>query len=639
MNKNYDFCGWATRNDLLCSDGRIIRRDAFKHNDGDKVPLIWNHDHSSPSKLVGHCILQNRPEGVYTYGYLNNSKSAQEAKEGLLHGDIDSLSIYANHLTQNGSEVLHGSIKEVSLVLAGANPGARIENVIEHMDGCEEEAIITTGDYIELYHADESEKTTKEESKEEESKAAKDNDKEKTVKDVIDTMTEEQKTVMYAVVGAALEEADKGKGGDDDDDKEKEVKHADDDEDNDDEDNDDETVKDVIDSMTDKQKTVMYAVVGAALEEASKGNKKTKNNEDEGDEDEMKHNLFEGTEQNTNEVEYLSHSDMEAIFNDAKETGSLKNAVLRHGITNIEYMFPANKNVENVPGFIKRNTEWVDIVLNGVHHTPFSRIRSLFADLTEAEARAKGYIKGHQKADEVFGMLRRRTNPTMIYKKQKIDRQDMIEITDFDIVAWLKSEMRIMLNEEIARAILVGDGRSTTSEDKIDEECIRPIWTDNDTYTIHKTIEVAANATEDDIAKAMIRGALKARKDYKGAGNPILFTTEDYLTNMLLMEDQIGRPIYDTEEKLQTAMRVSKIVTVPVMENLTRTVSGTTRTLAGIIVNLDDYNVGADKGGEVNMFDDFDIDYNAQKYLIETHCSGAMIKPYSAIALEIVVGE
>lgn len=624
MNKDYDFCGWATRNDLRCSDGRIIRRNAFQHNDGDKVPLIWNHDHSSPSKLVGHCILENRNEGVYTYGYLNNSKSAQEAKEGLLHGDIDSLSIYANHLQQNGSEVLHGSIKEVSLVLAGANPGARIENVIEHMDGCEEEAIITTGDYLEIYHADKDE--DKEEVKTPETKKEDKDSDEETVQDVIDSMTEKQKTVMYAVVGAALDES--GKGGS------KDVKHADDDDDDDSE----ETVKDVIDSMTDKQKKVMYAVVGAALEEASNGKKKS-DNEDEGDDEEMKHNLFEGNEQNTNELEYLSHSDMEAIFNDAKETGSLKNAVLRHGITNIEYMFPANKNVENVPGFIKRNTEWVDVVLNGVHHTPFSRIRSLFADLTETEARAKGYIKGNQKADEVFSMLRRRTNPTMIYKKQKIDRQDMLEITDFDIVAWLRSEMRIMLNEEIARAILIGDGRSNSSDDKIDEDCIRPIWTDDDTYTIHKVISVAADATEDDVAKAIIRGALKARKDYKGDGNPILFTTDDYLTDMLLMEDQIGRPIYDTEEKLRTAMRVSKIVTVPVMENQTRIVSGKTRTLAGIIVNLNDYNIGADKGGEVNMFDDFDIDYNAQKYLIETHCSGAMIKPYAAIALEIVSGE
>lgn len=577
--EEYDFCGWATRNDLRCSDGRIIRRNAFKHNDGEKVPLIWNHDHSSPSKLVGHCVLENRNEGVYTYGYLNNSKSAQEVKEGLLHGDIDSLSIYANHLQQNGDEVLHGSIKEVSLVLAGANPGARIENVIEHMDGFDEEAVITTGDYLELYHSDE---PKKEEPK-----------KEETMKN------EEPKK----------------------------------------KDESEETVQDVIDSMTDKQKTVMYAVVGAALEEAGKQSSSDEDEEkdDEGDEKEMKHNLFEGQENHTEE-EYLTHSDMEAIFDDARESGSLKKATLRHGITNVDYLYPDAKNVTNVPGWIKRQDEWVSTVMGGVHHTPFSRIKSMFADITTADARAKGYIKGHQKAEEVFAMLKRTTVPTTVYKKQKLDRQDIIEITDFDVVSWLKSEMRIMLDEEIARAILVGDGRAASSDDKIPEANIRPIWTDDDLYTIHKVINVTANADENAVAKAIIRGALKARKDYKGSGNPTLFTTEDYLTDMLLMEDTTGRPIYDTEEKLKTALRVSKIVTVPVMENLTRTVDGTSRKLAGIIVNLSDYNIGADKGGAVNMFDDFDIDYNAQKYLIETHCSGAMIRPYGAIALEVVAG-
>ena len=592
MYKDYDFCGWATRNDLRCSDGRIIRRDAFKHNDGDKVPLIWNHDHTSPSKLIGKCILENRPEGVYTYGYLNNSKSAQEAKEGLLHGDIDSLSIYANHLQQNGSEVLHGSIKEVSLVLAGANPGAHIENVIEHMDGCEEEAIITTGDFLELCHADE---PKKEEPKKEEPK------KEEPEKEEEPKVAEETKK----------------------------------------KDESEETVKDVIDSMTDKQKTVMYAVVGAALEEASKGEKETEDDEDEGDEKEMKHNLFEGQEMEMDQDVYLSHSDMEAIFSDAQETGSLKKAALAHGITNIDYLFPAHKNVDNVPGFIKRDDDWVDTVMNGVHHTPFARIRSVFANITADEARAKGFDKsrGNKKSDEVFALLKRRTSPTMIYKKQKIDRQDVIDITDFDVVSWIKTEMRMMLNEEIARAILIGDGRGVSSDDKIDEDCIRPIWTDDDVYTIKQVVTVAANATEDDIAKAIIKSSLKARKDYKGSGNPTLFTTEDYLTDMLLTEDNIGRRLYDSIDKLKAAMRVSNIVTVPVMENQTRTVSGTTRTLAGIIVNLNDYNVGADKGGSANMFDDFDIDYNAYKYLIETRCSGAMIRPYSAIALEIVVGE
>ena len=590
-NNTYDFCGWATRNDLRCSDGRIIRRDAFKHNDGDKVPLIWNHDHSSPSKLVGHCILQNRPEGVYTYGYLNNSQSAQEAKEGLLHGDIDSLSIYANHLQQNGSEVLHGTIKEVSLVLAGANPGARIEDVIQHMDGCEEEAIITTGDYLELYHADEPVKKPEK--------------------------TEDEKPVIKEEVEVKEDVQDKN------------VK-------------DDETVKDVIDSMTDKQKTVMYAIVGAALEANSKKPKKETDDTDEEDErkeTEMKHNLFEGQETNMNGGEYLSHSDMAAIFADAKEMGSLKNAVLRHGITGITNLYTEDKAAKPVPDTIKRPDEWVSIVMNGVHKTPFSRVKSLYANITGADARAKGYVKGHQKTDEVLAAFKRSTPAAMIYKKQTIDRQDLLEIKDFDFVAWLKEEMKGMLNEELARAILVGDGRPDSSDDKIPETNIRPIWTDDDVWTIHKTIEVAANATEDEVAKATIRGAIKARKDYTGSGNPMLFISEDRLSDMLLMEDKVGRPIYDTEEKLRTALRVSKIVSVPVMEGLTRTVSGTTRTLAGIIVNLNDYNVGSDKGGEATMFDDFDIDYNAQKYLIETYCSGAMIRPHSAIALEIVVGE
>lgn len=590
MYKDYDFSGWATRNDLRCSDGRIIRRDAFKHNDGDKVPLIWNHDHSSPSKLIGKCILENRPEGVYTYGYLNNSKSAQEAREGLLHGDIDSLSIYANHLQQNGSEVLHGSIKEVSLVLAGANPGAHIEDVIQHMDGCEEEAIIWTGDFLEFYHADEKKEEPKEEPKKEEPK-------EEAKKE------EEPKVAEEAKKKAESEE----------------------------------TVKDVIDTMTDKQKTVMYAIVGAALEEAGKGKKNDK--EDEGDDEEMKHNLFEGQEQEMDQGNYLSHSEMAAIFADAPKIGSLKEATLQHGITDIEYLFPDAMNIENVPGFIKREDSWVSTVMNGVHHTPFSRIKSIFADLTEEEARAKGYVKGREKYDEVFKLLKRITGPTMVYKKQSIDRQDVIDITDFDVVSWIKTEMRMMLNEEIARAILVGDGRPVSNRDKIDENCIRPIWTEPDLFTIHQVINVSANATEDEIAKAVIRGSLKARKDYKGSGNPTLFTTEDFLTHLLLTEDTIGRRLYDSEDKLRAAMRVSKIVTVPVMEGLTREVDGVTRTLAGIIVNLNDYNVGADKGGAVNMFDDFDIDFNAQKYLIETYCSGAMIKPYGAIALEVVAGE
>lgn len=603
MSKDYDFGGYATRNDLRCSDGRIIRKDAFKHNDGKKVPLVWNHDHMTPSNVIGHAMLENREDGVYAYCYLNGSKSGTDAKEAVQHGDVDSLSIYANHLQQKGNDVLHGAIREVSLVLAGANPGAHIDSIVEHMDGCEEEAIVYTGDSLEFMHAD-----------------GEDGGDEETVNDVIATMNEKQKKVMYALIANALGE----KSAEHSDDDSEELFHAEDED-------GEETIQDVFNTLSEKQKKVVYALIGEALK--GKGGAAKDNNE--GEKDDMKHNIFEGQEA---QGEVLSHSDMEAIFTDAKEQGSLKNAVLRHGITDIEYLFPEAKSLNTPPEFIKREDAWVSTVMNGVHHTPFSRIKSMFANITEDDARAKGYIKGKLKKDEVFGLLKRTTTPQTIYKKQKLDRDDVIDITDFDVVAWVKGEMRMMLNEEIARAILVGDGRNVSSDDKINESNIRPIWTDADLYTIKKTIEVPTSATADEKAKATIRAAVKARKDYKGTGNPTLFTTEDVLTDMLLMEDLNGRVIYETEEKLRTALRVSKIVTVPVMENLKRTDATDSKEhhLMGLIVNLNDYNVGADKGGAVSMFDDFDIDYNAQKYLIETRCSGALIKPYSAIALEVV---
>ena len=581
----YDFSGYVTRNDLRCSDGRTIRKNAFKDCDGKVVPLVWQHDHNDPSNVLGHMMLENRNDGVYGYGKFNDTERGLDAKMLVDHGDITGLSIYANQLKQQGGDVLHGMIREVSLVLAGANPGAYIDTLaIEHSEASEEfdEAIIYTGEELELAHADADAESKPDagEPKKEEKKVADQNGKEKTVKDVFDTLTEEQKTVVYALVGQAIEDA-----------------------------------------------------------------KKEKNKEN----DDMKHNVFDNDEIENGTA--LSHEEMMAIFSDAKRLGSLKEAVLQHGeilqhddqdygITNIDFLFPDARNVSNTPEFIKRDMDWVQKVMRGVHHTPFSRIKSIFADITEDEARAKGYLKGHQKKEEVFGLLKRPTTPQTIYKKQKLDRDDVIDITDFDVVAWLKSEMRLMLDEEIARAILVGDGRSDASDDKIDPIHIRPIWTDSTSaYTVNQTLTFTNAMTVDQKAKAFIRASVKGRKDYKGTGNPILFTTEDLLTDMLLMEDVNGRVIYDTEDKLATALRVREIVTVPVMEGLTREVSGTTRTLLGIIVNLADYTVGADKGGAVNMFDDFDIDYNQQKYLIETRCSGALVKPFSAIIIESVQGE
>ena len=571
----FDFSGWATRNNLKCSDGRTILKDAFKHNDGQTVPLVWNHQHNDPLNVLGHAQLENRDEGVYAYCKFNETESGKNAKLLVEHGDVSALSIYANQLQQQGQNVLHGAIRELSLVLAGANPGAFIDAVIRHGEESDEEAIIYTGEDISLYHAS------------------------------------DDKQADENCEGAKKEEPKK-------DEPKKEGE---------------ETVADVFETLNEKQKTVVYAMIGQALEEGQEPDN-NKNEDSKGGNNTMKHNVFD--KEDAQQQDVLSHSDMEAIFNDVKRYGSLKDAVLAHGIDNIDWLFPDAKNMNTPPEFIKRDTSWVSKIMGAVHHTPFSRIKSMFADLTEADARAKGYIKGNLKFEEVFGLLKRTTTPTTIYKKQKLDRDDVVDITDFDVVAWLKSEMRLMLDEEIARAILVGDGRSSASDDKINEQNIRPIWTDDDLYTIKSTISVASGATDDQKAKAFIRACVKSRKDYKGSGSPTLYTTEDVLTDCLLMEDSTGRVIYETEDKLRIALRVKEIVTVPVLENLTRIVSGTTRTLKGIIVNPADYNIGADKGGAINMFDDFDIDYNAQKYLIETRCSGALIKPYSAIALEEV---
>lgn len=578
--ETYDFSGWATRNDLKCADGRTIRRDAFKHNDGDVVPLVWNHQHDDPFNCLGQATLENKPEGVYAYCSFNNSESGKQARELVMHGDVKALSIYANHLSQNKrtGDVFHGDIKEVSLVLAGANPGALIEDIIQHSDDDDgdEQAIIYAGGAfdLEIRHSD----IPKEEPMNPDEKLihadpepAEENDTEETIGDILSTLNEKQMNAVYAIVGQALEDG------------------------------------------------------GATDDEY----------DEEGD-TEVKHNIFDNDTADQSNI--LQHADMEAILADGKRYGSLRESALAHGIDGIDTLFPEPKNLNTPPDWITRKMDWVSKVMSGVHHTPFSRIKSMYADLTADEARAKGYIKGKLKKEQVFTLLKRTTTPTTIYKKQKLDRDDVIDITDFDVVAWLKTEMRFMLDEEIARAILVGDGRDGSSDDKINEMNIRPIWTDSDLYTIKATVTKKASATEDDMAKAFIRTAIKSRKDYRGSGEPVLFTTEDMITNCLLLEDTTGRVIYDSIDKLRTVLRVREIVTVPIMEGLTRTDADDSKvhSLMGIIVNLNDYNVGADKGGAVNMFDDFDIDYNAQKYLIETRCSGAMIKPYAAIAIESV---
>lgn len=583
-----DFSGWATRNDLKCSDGRVIRRDAFKHDDGIKVPLVWNHQHNDPRNVLGHAWLENRPEGVYTYGFFNDSESGEIGKILVKHGDICALSIYANQLQQRGCDVLHGEIREVSLVHAGANPGAFIDSMLKHGEDSDDEAIIYTGMPLYLSHSDADKQEDKTDDGEKKETSEKKDDPEKK------TDSDEEKTVA-----------------------------------------------DVINSMTEEQKNVMYAMIGQAMEDQGESDPESEDNNDDnskGGTNTMKHNVFDKDDRQKENV--LVHSDgsevsseeISTIFGDIKRYGSLKDSVLAHGIDNVDYLFPDAQTLANTPEFIQRDTGWVKKVMSGVHHTPFSRIKSIFADITEDDARAKGYFKGKLKKEEVFGLLKRTTTPTTVYKKQKMDRDDVVDITDFDVVAWLKSEMRMMLDEELARAYLIGDGRLASSDDKINEQNIRPILKDEELYTIQATVSVQSSATEDDKAREFIRTAIKARKNYKGSGQPTLYTTEDILTDCLLLTDTTGRDLYADVAQLAKKLRVKEIVTVPVMEGVNGKNGGA---LMGIIVNLADYNVGADRGGAVNMFDDFDIDYNQQKYLIETRCSGALIKPYSAIALEL----
>lgn len=587
--KPFDFEGWATKNDLRCADGLVIRRGAFSVNDGKKVPMIWNHKHGSVGEVLGHAILEDRDEGVYAYGYFNNTPAGQHAKEAVQHGDVTSLSIWANNLQKAGRDVMHGVIRELSLVLAGANPGARIESVMAHgfsIDDDEDEAMIYTGESI-LVHA--------------ESESKKDDEEE-------DSKQEEP-----------------GKS---------------------------ETVGEIYKTLNDKQKNAVAIIVGQAIQDAKSGGK------EEGDEKEMRHNVFEdnAADDVMTAGPFISHSDMEQIFKSAKRNGSLKEAVkeflddnfengeeLMHaldlsgmttatgtqtyGFNDPSMLFPEYRPVNGAtPEWLSRDMEWVTKLLASVHRTPFSRIKSVYANITENEARAKGYIKGKQKKEEVFTTLKRTTDPQTIYKKQKLDRDDVVDITDFDIVSWIRSEMRVMLNEEIARAVLIGDGRPADSDDKIQENHVRPIVTDVPLYNI--TVEIAPVDGEE-FGETIIDNVLRARKQYKGSGNPTFWTTEDVLTDMLLLKDKIGHRLYKTEQELATALRVSGIETVEPMEG--HTVNG--KELLGVIVNMADYNIGADKGGEINNFEDFDIDFNQMKYLIETRISGALIKPFSAITL------
>ena len=600
----YDFAGWASKNDLRCADGRIIRKGAFAVQDGAKVPLVWNHQHGAVGAILGHAILENRDEGVYAYGLFNNTSAGQDAKECLKHGDIEALSIWANNLDEYNHEVLHGVIREVSLVTAGANPGAFVESVLAHGEPMEEgdsEGIFYSGEGIILEHS-------------------------------IDNINDDDEN-----------------NNEDDNPEDGELQHsADDDDKNNESAGSGKSIGEVLTTLNDEQK----AAVGILINEIEK--EKTNDNKEE--DTEMKHNMFEDQAAQAN---VISHSDMEKIFSDAKRLGSLRDAVnenfeeggvLAHsiptdgmvgpsqstasqtyGFRDPDMLFPEYRNINgNTPEWISRNMDWVQKVMSGVKRSPFSRIKSQFADITEDEARAKGYIKGHLKKDEVFTLLKRTTDPQTIYKKQKLDRDDIVDITDFDVVAWIKAEMRVMLNEEIARAILMGDGRLSSSDDKIQENHVRPIISDVDLFNVKVPVTAVQG---EDTAKTQINTIIRSRKKYKGSGNPTFFTTEDVLTEMLLLEDGIGHKLYKTEAEVATALRVKEIVTVEAMENQTVMVANKKYPLLGVIVNLQDYNVGADKGGEINLFDDFDIDYNQYKYLMETRISGALIKPFSALTV------
>lgn len=587
MAKQWDFKGWATRHNVKCGDGRTIKEGAFKENDKQTVPLVWNHDHKDAENVLGHALLEYRKEGVYTYGKFNETSQGKNAKELVRNGDITALSIYANKLKQEKDNVLHGNIREVSLVLAGANPGAYIETVLFHGEGAEaEEAIIWNNGDLEISHSDEEEE---------------DNTNQEDPKTDPDKKPDQE--------DPKLDPKDK--------EKEKELEHSNKEENK--MDPKEKTIQQVFDTLNEEQKLMVYALVGAAQE-------------DDGGEEEMKQNAFD--KQTEKEDEFLTHAEFTEALTDAKRNGSLKDAFLAHGIDNIDTLFPEVQSLNRTPELISRDMEWVNTVMAGVSKTPFSRVKSTAANITADEARAKGYVKGAQKVEEVIASLKRTTTPTTVYKLQKLDRDDVIDITDFDVIVFIKSEMRVMLNEELARAFLIGDGRSGASPDKINPLNIRPIYGDDPVYTVVRTLTPAVGATAAAKAKAFIQDIIRSRKLYKGSGNPSLFTTEDQLVEMLLLEDTNGRVIYDTVDKLKTALRVKDVITVPVMEGVNRVVADDQFDLLGILVNLTDYSVGADKGGQVSLFEDFDLNFNKHEYLIETRCSGALKKPYSAIVFE-----
>lgn len=590
VNFDYDCSGWATKANVRCYDGLVIAQDAFKECSGKVVPMVYNHDHSNVDNVIGHCLLENRPGGVYCYAKFNDTDTGKTARQCVESGDLSAFSIFANGLKKVGSTVKHGFIREVSLVLAGCNPGALIDEVVKHSadeDYEGGEAFIYNEDGLSLTHgmdpegnpledlthsADSGDAVTDDEATQEEAKMADEKNEGKTLEQVYNSMTDEQKECCHALVGLALEEQEGG--------------------DNDDGEEDDTVKQNVFDKDTNA------TVLKHSIEEINNVVKTAK-----------------------------SHGTMKAAFEDA----GMDSDELAHSIDNIDWLFPEDHLLDTTPRIIDKPDDWVSVVMGAVHHIPFSRIKSMFADLTEEDARAKGYIKGNFKKEEVFGLLRRSTSPTTVYKKQKLDRDDVIDITSFDVVAWLKQEMRLKLNRELALAYLLGDGRLAASEDKIDENCIRPVFNDSDLFTIKVQCKTTGLTTVEDKYKALIKQILRSRKEYRGSGTPTLFTTEDALTEMLLLEDGIGHPLYADEAALARKLRVKNIVTIPEMEGRKGAKGGD---LVCLIVNLADYTVGADKGGAVSMFDDFDIDFNAQKYLIETRCSGALTTPFSAMAVE-----
>lgn len=590
VNFDYDCSGWATKANVRCYDGLVIAQDAFKECSGKVVPMVYNHDHANVDNVIGHCLLENRPGGVYCYAKFNDTDTGKTARQCVESGDLSAFSIFANGLKKVGSTVKHGFIREVSLVLAGCNPGALIDEVVKHSadeDYEGGEAFIYNEDGLSLTHgmdpegnpledlthsADSGDAVTDDEATQEEAKMADEKNEGKTLEQVYNSMTDEQKECCHALVGLALEEQEGG--------------------DNDDGEEDDTVKQNVFDKDTNA------TVLKHSIEEINNVVKTAK-----------------------------SHGTMKAAFEDA----GMDSDELAHSIDNIDWLFPEDHLVDTTPRIIDKPDDWVSVVMGAVHHIPFSRFKSMFADLTEEDARAKGYFKGNFKKEEVFGLLRRSTSPTTVYKKQKLDRDDVIDITSFGVVAWLKQEMRLKLNRELALAYLLGDGRLAASEDKIDENCIRPVFNDSDLFTIKVQCKTTGLTTVEDKYKALIKQILRSRKEYRGSGTPTLFTTEDALTEMLLLEDGIGHPLYADEAALARKLRVKNIVTIPEMEGRKGAKGGD---LVCLIVNLADYTVGADKGGAVSMFDDFDIDFNAQKYLIETRCSGALTTPFSAMAVE-----